>query len=195
MFEPCMKIKSIMDKFGYPWFIAGEWAIDLFLNDETQVHNDIEIGIYRKNQMQLFRFFDKQRKYYIDNRNTFGKHEKHEWNKEYLQFPIHEIYIRYEESEIEVLLNEKDSDNWIYGKNSKVRLDEKKVIQFTENEIPYLCPEIILFQKIEDIGIKAIDNTSKIIIKMNDSQRNWLMENIKDRIIRENVRNLTIAST
>ena len=61
MFEACTKIKKIMDKYGFPWFIAGGWAIDLFLNSETRLHDDIEIGIYRKDQMKLFRYFEKQK--------------------------------------------------------------------------------------------------------------------------------------
>jgi len=70
MFETCLKVKNIMNKFGFPWFIAGGWAIDLFLNRETRLHEDIEIGIYRKNQMQLYRFFEKYKKYYRAPRKT-----------------------------------------------------------------------------------------------------------------------------
>jgi hypothetical protein len=144
MFETCRKVKTIMDKYGFPWFIAGGWAIDLFLNQETRIHNDIEIGIYRKNQMQLYRYFGKHKKYYVDNKNHIGKHERREWNKEYLRLPIHELYVEYDDLAIEVLLNEKDGSNWVYRRNEKIKLDENKVIHFTGDRIPYLCPEIVI---------------------------------------------------
>ena len=82
--------------------------MDLFLNRETRVHDDIEIGIYRKNQMQLYRFFGKDKKYYINNKSRIGKHEKLEWKKEYLRSPIHELYVERGGFELEILLNEAD---------------------------------------------------------------------------------------
>ena len=195
MFDQCIKVKSIMDKFGYPWFIAGGWAIDLFLDKETRVHSDIEIGIYRKHQMHLYRYFESSKKYFINNKSRIGKHEKKEWNKEYLQLPIHEIYVEYKGLELEVLLNERDEDNWIYRRDKEIKLDEKRVILFTEKRIPYLCPEAVLLYKTKELNdkdCKDIVNASK---KMNETQIKWLIDNIIDQTIKEKVRNLTKAST
>src|SRR5580698_4288909 len=30
-----------------PWWIAGGWALDLFLGQETRPHGDIDVGIFR----------------------------------------------------------------------------------------------------------------------------------------------------
>jgi len=195
MFEPCLKVKSIMDKFGYPWFIESGWAIDLFLDKETRIHENIEIGIYRKHQMQLYRFFDKRKKYYINNKSRIGKQEKKEWNKEYLQLPIYELYIEYMGEEIKVLLNERDENNWIYRLNDKIVLDEKKVIQFTDSRIPYLCAEIVLLNKTNKMKDKDIEDISSVSKKMNEAQIKWLIDSIVDQTTKEKVRNLTNAST
>jgi len=184
-----------MDKFGFPWFIAGGWAIDLFLGKETRVHSDIEIGIYRKHQMHLYRYFESSKKYYVNNKSRIGKHEKKEWKKEYLQLPIHEIYIEYKGIELEVLLNERDEDNWIYRRDQEIKLGDRKAVLFTEERIPYLCPEAVLLFKTKELRDKDcqdIENASK---KMNVDQIEWLIENIKDQTIKEKVRNLTKAST
>jgi len=195
MFEPCLKIKGIMDKFGYPWFIEGGWAIDLFLDKETRRHEDIEIGIYRKHQMQLYRYFEKSKKYFINNKSRIGKLEKKEWNKEYLQLPIYKLYIEFKGIEIEVLLNERDENSWIYRQNSKIKLDEKKVIQFTDKRIPYLCPEVVLLNKIKEMRDKDIKDISSASKKMSEAQIKWLIDSIEDKNIKEEVRNLTKAST
>ena len=191
MFETCMKVKTIMDKYGYPWFITGGWAIDLFLNKETREHKDIEIGIYRKNQMQLYRHFGKQKKYYIDNTSHIGKKEKREWNKEYLRLPIYEVYVEYDGIEIKVVLNEKDEDNWIYRLNEKIKLNEEKAILNNEEEIPYLCPEIVLLHKSKDMRDKDIADISNANEKMDESQKKWLMDSIEDKETKERIRNLT----
>jgi hypothetical protein len=191
MFETCMRVKKIMDKYGYPWFIAGGWAIDLFLNEETRKHEDIEIGIYRKNQMQLYRYFGKQNRYYIDNTSRIGKEERREWNKEYLRLPIHEVYVEYEGIELEVLLNEKDEDNWIYRLNEKIKLNEEKAILYNEKEIPYLCPEIVLFYKTKYMRNKDIADISNASKKMDEFQKKWLIDSIEEKDLKERIRNLT----
>jgi len=190
MFEPCVKMRKIMDKFGFPWFVAGGWAIDLFLNRETRVHEDIEIGIYRKNQMQLYRFFEKHKKYYIDNRSRIGKHERRAWNKEYLQLPIHQLYVEYESMEIEILLNERDDTSWIYRRDREVRRDESKVIQFTDDRIPYLCPEIVLLYKTKEMRDKDRDDASNAIVKMTESQKEWLVDSVKDAETKKRIKSL-----
>ncbi len=184
-----------MSKFGFSWFIAGGWAIDLFLNRETRVHDDIEIGIYRKNQMQLYRYFEKYKKYYINNKSHIGKHEKQAWNREYLRLPIHELYIEHEKLELEVLINEKDEGHWVYGRNENVKLDEKKIIQFTEDRIPYLCPEIVVLYKTTEMRSKDVEDIANALGKINETQKKWLFESIDDRKVKEIVRNLTPAST
>ena len=195
MFEQCMKVKNIMDKFGFPWFIAGGWAIDLFLDRETRTHDDIEIGIYREHQMKLQKYFEKRKKYYINNKSLIGKHTKVEWNKEYLRLPIHELYIEYNDFEIEVLLNERDEANWIYRRNEKIKHNEQTVILNTKDGIPYLCPEIVLLYKTKEIREKDIQDIKNASTKMNDSQIKWLIDSINDNEIKEKVRNLTTAST
>lgn len=195
MFEPCSKVKSIMDKFGYPWFIAGGWAIDLFLNRETRIHENIEIGIYRKHQMKLYRYFGKNKKYYMNNKSRIGKHEKHEWNKEYLQLPIHELYVEYAGMEIKLLLNEKDENSWVYRRNKEIKLDEKKVILLTGKGIPYLCPEVVLLYKTKEMRDKDRDDILNASGKMSESQIKWFIDSIEDQESKEKVRNIIHVAT
>jgi hypothetical protein len=184
-----------MSKFGFSWFVAGGWALDLFLNRETRPHSDIEIGIFRNNQMKLYRYFEKRKKYYIDNRSRIGKHIKTEWNKEYLRLPIHEICIEYDDLELEVLLNEKDEENWIYRRDEKIKLNENLAIQYSTNEIPYLSPEIVLLYKTKDLRDKDIEDIKNAAPRMSDFQKRWLIDNISSIETKERVRNLTTAST
>ena len=192
MFEPCLKVKERMDKFGFPWFIAGDWAIDLFLGRETRDHGDIEIGIYRKNQMQLCRFFAKSKKSFVDNRNYTGKRERHEWTKEYLRPPIHELYIDLGGLELEVQLNERDDHNWIYRRDPGIILEEGRAILFNELDIPYLCPQIVCLCKTRRMGDMDRADIALALGRMDEGQKKWLFESLKDRETRELIRALEI---
>src|SRR5580693_8045658 len=36
-----------------PWWIAGGWAMDLFLGSQTRQHNDLDIGVLRRDAMSI----------------------------------------------------------------------------------------------------------------------------------------------
>src|SRR5271169_2186940 len=39
---------ALMTALHSPWWIAGGWALDLFLGRVTRAHKDLDIGIFRK---------------------------------------------------------------------------------------------------------------------------------------------------
>jgi hypothetical protein len=57
MFALPLQIAAIMRGFKQSWFVAGGWAIDLFLGKATRSHQDIEIAIFRKDQTCIARLF------------------------------------------------------------------------------------------------------------------------------------------
>jgi hypothetical protein len=53
LFEQCHRITFFMSGFNKTCFFAGDWAIDLFIGKETRQHQDIEIALFRKDQLLL----------------------------------------------------------------------------------------------------------------------------------------------
>lgn len=52
-FEVPLKVVALLTNFDRPWFVAGGWAIDLYLRRATRDHKDIEIAILRRDQSEL----------------------------------------------------------------------------------------------------------------------------------------------
>jgi hypothetical protein len=46
-------IVQIMNKFQYPWFIAGGWAIDLGVGKVTRKYEDVDICIFREYTQEI----------------------------------------------------------------------------------------------------------------------------------------------
>ncbi len=46
---------EVLQSLRRPWFVAGGWAIDLFLSREIRNDQDIDIGIFREDQLELRR--------------------------------------------------------------------------------------------------------------------------------------------
>jgi len=55
--EP-LKVNALMAGFEKPLFIAGGWAIDLYIGRITRVHKDIEIAILRRDQLALHKYMN-----------------------------------------------------------------------------------------------------------------------------------------
>jgi hypothetical protein len=107
-----------MREFEPDWFVAGGWAIDLFLEKETRPHEDIEIAIFRNDQLAM--------QNYLKNWNLkkVVSCELIDWEEgEFLYLPIFEIHCFNEKeglSFLEVLLNETSGEEWIFRRNQKI---------------------------------------------------------------------------
>jgi len=42
-----------LEEFGAPWWIAGGWALDLFVGHETRAHEDLDVGCFRADLPRL----------------------------------------------------------------------------------------------------------------------------------------------
>ena len=51
-------VKEIMAGFDRPWFLAGGWAIDLFVRRVTRAHADVEIAILREDQAPIRHYLE-----------------------------------------------------------------------------------------------------------------------------------------
>ena len=165
-----------MNDFNYKWFIAGGWAIDLFINEKTREHNDIEIGIFRDDQDKLYQYFKKwDLKKVVKHQNGYLTEPLGE--SEYLQMPVHEIHGYNNDSdinEIEILLNEKEGNNWIYRREQRIKREIDKVILLSSFGIPILCPEIVILYKSAHNREKDNKDFENVLNKFSENQREWL---------------------
>ncbi|WP_436888788.1 nucleotidyltransferase domain-containing protein [Mammaliicoccus sciuri] len=174
-FKECEKINLLMENFNKNWFIAGGWALDLYIGRKTRHHEDIEIGIFRKDQLYLKNYFDGWKYKKVVNGQFY------EWGDEFLELPIHEIYIVNEETDehIEILLNEFNNNEWIYRRDLRISKSLNTTYSYTELGIPYLNPEIVLLFKTSHTREKDNQDFEFVINQLDDKKRAWLSKNLK----------------
>lgn len=174
-FEKCMHIKTVMSDFNKNWFFAGGWAIDLFLEKKTRDHHDIEIGIFREDQIEL--------KHFLSNWEfkKVLKGEFSSWNNEYLELPVHEIHAINNENkhELEILLNESDSENWKFRRDLRISYPLGSVFRYSDTGLPYLAPEIVLLYKVKNTREKDYKDFLSVKDILDSKQQNWLRQAIK----------------
>jgi len=174
-FEQCKYINNVMSGFNKNWFFAGGWAIDLFLGKETRDHHDIEIGIFREDQIKLKQFLSTW------NFKKVFKGKFISWDDEYLELPIHEILATNNANyfELEILLNECDAESWKFRRNLKISYPLQSIIMYFETGLPYLAPEIVLLYKVRNTREKDHKDFLSIKDCLKSNQQNWLRQVIK----------------
>jgi hypothetical protein len=172
--EKCTDVFITMQGFDKPWAIAGGWSIDLFLDDVSREHDDIEIALFRNDQIAV-------REYLVGwNFMKVSKGNVESWELgESLVSPIHEMYAEKVNEKIEILLNESDGEHWIYRRDTRIRRELSKIIMATKYGVPFLSPEITLLYKSKSLRPK--DKMDFIITypHMDFEQKNWFQESLK----------------
>jgi Aminoglycoside-2''-adenylyltransferase len=171
-----------MEGFPGPWFVCGGWAIDLFLDQVTREHDDLEIGILRADQDKLRDHFE-----------GWGLYKSFEewlpWPAgESLELPIHQVLARppasgppsdpWEPSpeERQFFLNEVENGVWICRRDPRVTLPFSDVFMVSAAGIPIVAPEVQLLYKAKHHLDKDQRDFERVVASLSGRQRSWLRE-------------------
>jgi hypothetical protein len=168
--EPLMpqEVAERLRGIAIPWWIAGGWALDLFLGRQTRAHTDVEIAIFRGDEDKL-RAHLKGWVWVIAEKGTFIP-----WEKEPLPAWAHELWLREKGREtwqLEVLIEERAGSRWTYRRNADIGALSTDIGRFTADGIPYVRPEIQLLYKSK--GGRASDETDLLTVlpRLDPAQR------------------------
>ncbi len=132
-----------------PWWIAGGWAIDLFIGRETRPHADLDIALLRGTEpslRQALPVWDIQ----IAHEGRFLP-----WDGGPIVAPHHQLWARPDPGGswgLEFLLEEHAEGRWLYRRHTRVSLPLARLGRTTEDGLPYLCPEVALLYKAGEHG-------------------------------------------
>jgi hypothetical protein len=176
-FAPVISIARLMSRFPHPWYISGGWAIDLLIGRVTCAHCDIEVGIYRSDQLALQTFLSG---WSMERALPDGKGVWVSWLPgEELQLPAFQIRARradHEPNEFEFFLNERDETNWISRRHAGLRRPLAQVVTLCSRGIPILVPEIQLLYKAKHKREKDQADFDRVLPLLSFAQRTWLSE-------------------
>jgi hypothetical protein len=134
-----------------PWYVAGGWALDLFVGRPTREHGDIEIAIPAASFGEIR---DRLPGYVFDavDDGRIWENATHEelaatWQT-WLRDPATDRYL------LDVFREAHDGDTWICRRDETIRLPYRDVIRFDADGIPYLAPELVLLFKAKNMRAK-----------------------------------------
>ncbi len=168
---------TLFADFGAPWWVAGGWAVDLFVGRETRKHGDIDLAILRRDQERLRRHL-----------SGWDIHVAHDgvltpWAAgDQLAAPRFQFWVRRAPGEpwsFEVMLEDDADGDWLFRRTPSVRLPLERIGCVTPDRIPYINPEIALLYKANHVEIER--NTADFLLAaplLEEVPRRWLRDAI-----------------
>lgn len=172
-----LSVAETVDLFrGAPfeWCLAGGYAIELFLGHAIRSHSDIDITIFRDDQLSLQQWLQGWELYAADPPGTLRR-----WQQaEYLPVGIHDIWANqagFDAWQIQIMLTEVDGADW-YSRRSKLVRGRRSDLMTTYDGVPCIRPEIQLLYKARDRRPKDEQDLHACLPRLNTEAKDWLRE-------------------
>jgi Aminoglycoside-2''-adenylyltransferase len=159
----------------FPWWIAGGWAIDLFVARPTRAHHDLDVELLRRDQRRLrgwLRDWDLR----VAVAGELRPWKPGEWLEE-------EVFLWARPRPdapwaLELILAETDRDRWVYRRNRDITVPLAGFGRHSEDGLPYLDPEVQLLAKAKDVRPKDEADFEAALPRLDAGQRAWLADAI-----------------
>lgn len=158
--------------FPAPWWIAGGWALDLFIGQQSREHEDLDVEVLRRDQFALQRHlagWDLQ---------IAASGVLRPWRSGVeIEMGADSIWCRPAPEApwaLQVMFARAEGELWRYRRHQEITLPLDAIGLRTESGIPYLIPEIQLLYKAR--GRRPKDEADFALIRplLSADQRDWL---------------------
>jgi hypothetical protein len=142
-----------------PWYVAGGWALDLFLGEERRRHADLEIGVPASRFDEVAGGLGHFRLFVVTEHQTW------------VQEPATEAW------RLDIFREPSDGDTWICRRDPSIRLPYSQLIEWTDDGIPYGRPEVVLlFKAKRSYEEKNQGDFDAVLPRLGADRRRWLSE-------------------
>ncbi|MBI1257918.1 MAG: amino acid transporter [Chloroflexi bacterium] len=156
----------------FTWGLGGGYAVEQFLGTPIRSHDDVDIVIFRDEQIAAQHYLAGWELYAADPPGTLRK-----WKQdEYLPFGIHDIW-GYRGGaqgwEFQFMVAESEGDEWFHRRNPQIR--GKRADLITEyNGWPCVRVEVQLMYKSKNGRPKDEQDFRACLPKLSAAQKGWL---------------------
>ena len=157
----------------FRWGLVGGLAIDLALGRSTRRHEDLDIAVFRNDQLPLLRWLERWELWVAGSRGS-GLTRLNQGAP--IPATVHGIWCRQGESEhwrFEVLVEESSADQWAYRRNDTVTLPIEELFQYIDG-VPVMAPQVVLLYKGKNPRDRDTADFRAALPSLDPKQRQWL---------------------
>lgn len=148
-FRQVLTTGEVLVNLDKPWYVAGGWAIDLYLLECMRDHKDVDIAIFRRDQVAF-------QEYLIDRAWKLSRYVGDSGAlqtmavSQHLELPdrgVHAEPPTGDLPEIDILLSETNDGHWWYHADPRITHPLRTIGFSSRLGLPILAPEIVLLFK------------------------------------------------
>lgn len=174
------EVATFFASLPVPWWVAGGWAIDLFLGRQTRAHEDMDVLILRRDQQAVRALFGAW-----DVQAALPPPRDEAWPfrlwrpGEVLDETIQDIWCRPDATRpwaIQLMIADTRDEQWHFRRLPAITRSVATVGDRTSEGIPYLVPEIQLLYKARGLRPKDEMDFRHTLPVLNWERRAWLRD-------------------
>jgi hypothetical protein len=170
--------QEVADLFvGYDgvWWIAGGWAVDLFLEERTRSHDDIDVAVLRADQGAVQRRLADWELWL-----PTDPHSRSWKTPQPLPPGVNSVWCRRSSGDgwgMELLLMDSDHAEWVYRRKPSIRRPLHSIGRHDPTGLPYLAPEVqLLFKAKYRSAAKNEADFSRVLPRLGQAALEWLAQ-------------------
>lgn len=157
-----------------PWYVAGGWAIDLFLGGRRREHEDLEIGVPGERFGEVAPALPDLDFFVVGDglawplAHAGGRLAEH-----------HQTWGRDRASghwRLDVFREPSEGDAWVCRRDERIRLPYDRLIVRTADGVPYARPEVVLLFKAKAARDKDRADFAAVLPRLDRDARRWLAD-------------------
>jgi hypothetical protein len=167
-------VRASLVEINLPWWVAGGWALDLFLGLQTRPHGDFDVGVLRRDVTNIAAA--------LSGWDLFEAQSGMLYRLGHSELPrpeVNSLWCRPRNTHgwsLELMLDEADGDEWLFRRLPTIRMPLARAIKRTEDGIPYLTPEIQLLYKARGTREKDQRDFERVMERLGPDERSWLYD-------------------
>jgi hypothetical protein len=159
-----------------PWWVAGGWALDLYLGKVTRAHKDLDIGIFRKDAAVVLAALPGWE--FVEAKD--GVHTQLiDGNS--LRPGVNSLWCKRASAtqwELELMLDESDGEFWVFRRDPRITYPLSSAIGRNPEGIGFLAPEIQLLYKARTTRAQDQADFDHVVPHLDRDARTWLRDSL-----------------
>lgn len=175
--QPLPETARLFAPLRRPWWIAGGYAIECAVGQAFRDHGDIDVLLPRRDQLAAQRVLSGWEWWAADPPGTLRPWLPGETLPSY----VHDIWCRSGPGEpwrFQLMLDDTDGDDWVFRRDSRIRLPLERLGRVSDDGIPYLVPQVQLLYKSKSRRPKDEQDLTAVLPFLTGDQCAWLIETI-----------------
>ena len=170
------EVARLLEDVRVPWYVAAGWAIDLYLGGRRREHEDLEIAVPNTRFDEVAELLGGFEIFVITGRAEAtpvadARDRLIDTHQTWIREPATGLW------RFDVFREPSDGDTWICRREPTIRMPYARLIEWTDDGIPYGRPEVVvLFKAKHSHQEKNRADFDDVVPRLDSERRAWLRD-------------------